>query len=159
IKQYIAWTTVLSGCKQYGDVERAKRILEYIKHLPSANVLMANIYATMGFWDEHAEVRTFMNKKKLKKIPGISCVKIGYEYHTFLVEDRRSTQEMIDNLHELRTAITKKYGYVPDESCILKDIRSYEKKVDHLWQHSEKLALSLALLKTEGEILITKNLR
>jgi pentatricopeptide repeat protein len=154
-----AWTAVLAGCKLYNDHERGKRILKYISHLPASHTLMANIYASMGKWDEHAEIKTFMNTNRISKIPGLSIVLIKGREHRFKVEDKQVNPEMIAYLKRVREQISKKYGYVPDESCILKEIPTLEAKVDHLWQHAEKLALSLAILETTGNILITKNLR
>jgi pentatricopeptide repeat protein len=154
-----AWTAVLAGCKLYNDHERGKRILESINYLPASHILMANIYASMGKWDEHADIKTFMNTNRISKIPGLSMVLINGKEHRLKVEDKQTTSEMIAYLKQAREQITKRYGYVPDKSCILKKIPTFEAKVDHLWQHAEKLALSLAILETTGNILITKNLR
>ncbi len=155
---HIAWITVLSGCKLFNDAERGARIMKHIKMLPAANILLANIYASMNKWDEHAQVRTFIDANKLEKVAGESYVKIGNKLHRFTVEDKKATQAARQKLAELKQEISK-YGCVPDTSCVLKPLASFDEKVKHLWEHSERLALGTALVANESKILITKNLR
>ena len=56
--------------------------------------------------------------------------------------------------------MVKEAGYVPDISYSLQDIDD-EQKEDHIWKHSERLALAYGLINTpEGsDLQIFKNLR
>ncbi len=159
-KADVAWISVLSGCKQYADYKRGERIMKYVTHLPTSHVLMGNIYAGMSQWEKRAGEREFMEEKKLYRVPGQSMVEVNGEFYTYVVEDSSATEEMKTLLKQLRANIIEQFGYKADIACILKKITSFDAKVEHLWQHSEKLALAKALLETNsGEILITKNLK
>ncbi len=159
---FIAWKAILAGCKQYNDVQRSlyvsQQLQKYAPNDTSTHVLMANIYATAGMKKERDAIRRMIDERGLKKIPGVSYVKLGKEYHKFYVEDKNASKEVVEYLDQLRTSI-KKYNYVPDTSCVLRDFATEEERVIHLWRHSEKLALATALLHHSDEVFITKNLR
>ena len=54
----------------------------------------------------------------------------------------------------------EKVGYVPDRSCVLKNVEEEDKDL-FLYNHSERLAITFALLNTEpgSTIHLVKNLR
>ncbi len=162
-KVAIAWTAVLGGCKLYGDMNRAERVILHIKNQPAAQILMANIYASLEMWDERNEIREILNMGRLEKIPGISYGRSseGSAFVPFYVEDPNvlADKEVMDYLTYLRNSLQEQYGYVVDVSCVLRYFETHEEKVMHLWSHSEKLALAVALLRTKGKVYITKNLR
>ena len=82
------WGALLGACRIHGDLDLAELVAERLYQLEpetvSFYVLMANIYAEAGRWDDVAQMRKLMEERKLKKIPGQSLVNINRRFHTFL---------------------------------------------------------------------------
>ena len=102
-----------------------------------------------------------MRKKGIRKTPGCSSIVINGVSHTFLVKDRShpETTEIYLMLNQM-TQKLKLAGYVAETSEVLVNIDELDKE-DSVSLHSERLAISYGLLKTQpgAKILILKNLR
>ncbi|PKI41153.1 hypothetical protein CRG98_038438 [Punica granatum] len=87
----IIWEVLLSSCRIHGNVILAKRVAEELHRLDPQNsspyVLLANIYASQGRWDEARAVRELMDSKKVAKNPGYSWIDIKSGDQTFLEDD------------------------------------------------------------------------
>jgi pentatricopeptide repeat protein len=153
----IAWTAILGACKLYNNVALAEKATKLLEHDLSSYVMMGNIYASQGMWHEQRQIRSTMEARRFTKIQGMATIQIGQRFFSYIVEDSTATNE-IAYLKQLREAITL-IGYEPNISCVVKELPSYQAKVEHLWQHCEKLALAAGLLYTPTKINITKNLR
>jgi pentatricopeptide repeat protein len=161
----ISWTALLGSCRTHGDVKRAERIADIILKLNPQDaptyVLLSNIYASVGRFDDVKRVRTLMEKNGVKKIPGMTWIEVDGEIHSFVVHDKshKNTDEIYEKLEWLISEM-KKVGYIPDTSFILHDVEEEDKK-ELICYHSEKLAISFGLLKLppHSNIIITKNLR
>ncbi|GLT37956.1 hypothetical protein SLA2020_122350 [Shorea laevis] len=72
------WGTLLSSCRTHGDVELAELAAKELINLEPLNsgnyVLLSNIYAEEGKWDEVEKVRVLMRIKSVKKAPGQSAM-------------------------------------------------------------------------------------
>ncbi|XP_010544194.1 PREDICTED: pentatricopeptide repeat-containing protein At1g09190 [Tarenaya hassleriana] len=72
------WGSLLSACRSHGDVELAEIAameLVRIEPLNSGNyVLLSNLYAEEGRWEDVEKVRTLMKQKCLRKSAGQSTV-------------------------------------------------------------------------------------
>ncbi|KAL4181688.1 hypothetical protein AMTRI_Chr12g238620 [Amborella trichopoda] len=72
------WWALLSACRAHGDVRlgeiAASNLMEMEPENPAVYVLLSNIYAGAGRWDEAAEVRGLMTEKGVVKEPGCSWV-------------------------------------------------------------------------------------
>ncbi|WOG82810.1 hypothetical protein DCAR_0101978 [Daucus carota subsp. sativus] len=72
------WGSLLNACRQFDDIELAVlAVKELIKVEPcnSGNyVLLSNLYAEKGLWDEVENIRLLMKKNSLQKEPGQSIV-------------------------------------------------------------------------------------
>ncbi|KAB1224764.1 hypothetical protein CJ030_MR1G028614 [Morella rubra] len=72
------WGSLLSACRTYGDVELAELAAKELINLETWNsgnyVLLSNIYAEEGRWDEVEKVRVLMKDKCVKKAPGQSVI-------------------------------------------------------------------------------------
>ncbi|KAE8718921.1 hypothetical protein F3Y22_tig00109987pilonHSYRG00235 [Hibiscus syriacus] len=66
----------------------AKRLLELEPENPGVYVLLSNIYAGAGRWDDVARIRTFLNNKGMKNVPGCSSIEVDRVVHEFLVSDK-----------------------------------------------------------------------
>ncbi|CAA7056023.1 unnamed protein product [Microthlaspi erraticum] len=162
------WGALLGACRVHSETEigllAADKLLQLAPENSGHYVLLSNIFAKAGKWEEVTNIRYLMKSKGLKKNPGASNVEVKGEIHTFLVGDRSHPQS--DEIYrELDVLVTKmkELGYVPDSESALHDVEEEDKET-HLAVHSEKLAIVFALMNTEGEeesnaIRITKNLR
>ncbi|KAG0494959.1 hypothetical protein HPP92_005953 [Vanilla planifolia] len=157
------WGALLGACRMHKKIDIARLAAEKLFDLDPDNsghyILMANIYSLFGMWKEADGIRELMKCRGVKKEPGVSWIRINNEVHTFHAGDQTHplADEIYRNLRVL-TAIMKKLGYVPDVGSVLRSVNDSE---EHLLQHSERLALSLGLIKLHESsvIRIFKNLR
>jgi pentatricopeptide repeat protein len=72
------WGSLLSACRSHGDVKLAEvAAMELVKIEPgnSGNyVLLSNLYAEEGRWQDVEKVRTLMKKNRLRKSTGQSTI-------------------------------------------------------------------------------------
>ncbi|KAK9670103.1 hypothetical protein RND81_13G177600 [Saponaria officinalis] len=75
------WGSLLSACAKCGDVEIAERVVEEILALDCDNhgvrVVLSNMYAEAGRWEDVLRLRKTMKEGKLKKVAGWSSVDCG----------------------------------------------------------------------------------
>lgn len=161
----VIWGSLLSACRVYKNVKLGEYAAEQLFKLEPQRagpyILLSNIYASVGRWDEVTKVRNQMKYKGVKKEPGCSWVELGNKVHTFLSEDRShpQTEEIYALIEELAGKM-KAAGYVPDMNFALHDVEE-ENKEESLLYHSEKLAVAFSLLKAPARAVIRvyKNLR
>ncbi|TKY52296.1 Pentatricopeptide repeat-containing protein [Spatholobus suberectus] len=71
------WGALLSACRTYGDREIAETAAKELVRLEPWNsgnfVLLSNVYAEEGRWDEVEKVRVLMRGGGVKKVPGQSA--------------------------------------------------------------------------------------
>ncbi|KAG1370115.1 pentatricopeptide repeat-containing protein [Cocos nucifera] len=69
---------LLTACKNYGNIEIAERVVQEIIKLEPDNhgvyVVLSNMHAEVGKWQDVVRLRKVMRYGGLKKIPGWSCV-------------------------------------------------------------------------------------
>ncbi|KAK7411296.1 hypothetical protein VNO78_02729 [Psophocarpus tetragonolobus] len=159
------WSSLLSSCRNYGDLkigeEVSKKLLELEPNKAENYVLLSNLYAGSGKWDEVRKVRQRMKEIGLHKDAGCSWIEIGGKVYRFLVSDGSLLESK--KIQQTWTKLEKKIskiGYKPDTSCVLHELEEQE-KIKLLKSHSEKLAISFGLLNTaKGTTLrVCKNLR
>jgi len=162
----VTWTTLLGACRIHKDVERAERVAQHIIKLDpkdaSVYVLLSNIYIQSGNMNKAEELRILMEKKAIKKIPGISTVEVNGKVYEFISDDNLHLN--IKEIHEELQLLTEEMieaGYDPDTSWVTRDVENEEEKKELLCRHSEKLAMTWAMMNTAAgtTIRITKNLR
>ncbi|KAI8522963.1 hypothetical protein RHMOL_Rhmol13G0037800 [Rhododendron molle] len=160
------WRALLGACrvhfnKKLGEIA-AQKLLELDPESPRNYVLVYNVFAATGRWDDVAEVRMRMKGKQLKKDPACCWIEVGNQVHTFIARDRSHPQsdEIYEKLREIIELLEREGGYVAQTKFVLHNVEEKE-KVKMLHGHSERLAIAYALLGTpEGTpIRITKNLR
>ncbi|RAL46372.1 hypothetical protein DM860_015365 [Cuscuta australis] len=159
------WGSLLSACRTYNDMDigiiAADNLFKLAPRQSGYYVLLSNIYAIARRWQDVTKIRTLMNEKGIKKIPGVSNVELNNQVHTFLAGDRCHPQsgKIYEELDILIGKI-KDIGYVPVTDGTLHDVEEEDKEY-HLVVHSEKLAIAFAMLNTDAgtPIRITKNIR
>lgn len=81
------WGALLGACRIHGNLEMAELVAAHLFQLDPQTVtyyvLMSNIYAEAGRWDDVARLRELMNERELKKIAGRSLVEINRRFHKF----------------------------------------------------------------------------
>lgn len=160
-----AWSSLLGACRIHQDVEigeiAAKNLLQLEPNVASHYVLLSNIYSSARLWDKATEVRKTMKEMGVRKEPGCSWIEFGEEVHKFIAGDVSHPQSKeLHGFLETLSERMRKEGYVPDTSCVLRNVDEEEKE-NLLCGHSEKLAIAFGILNTPPgtTIRIAKNLR
>lgn len=156
---------LLGACRIHMNVNLGERVAERLFELEPLNsstyVLLSNIYAVAGRWDDVGKVRMIMKARGVIKKAGCSWVKIKNKVHVFQEGDIMHPQmeKIYSALHELERQM-REVGYVPDTNFVLHDVEEQQKE-QSLSQHSEKLAIAFGLISTPPGtmIRIMKNLR
>ncbi|KAK7307922.1 hypothetical protein VNO77_41405 [Canavalia gladiata] len=72
----VVWEVVLSSCRIHSNLSLAKRAAEELHRLDPQNsasyVLLANMYSSLGRWDDACVVRDLMSDNQVRKDPGYS---------------------------------------------------------------------------------------
>ncbi|KAI3817708.1 hypothetical protein L1987_11506 [Smallanthus sonchifolius] len=159
------WGALLGACRMHKNMElgacAAEHVFELDPYDSGPHILLYNIYASAGKWNEASKVRKFMKEIGVKKEPACSWVEIENSVHMFVANDENHPmQNEINRMWRKISEKIKEIGYVPDTSHVLLYVDEQEREVK-LQYHSEKLALAFALLKTPpgSTIRIKKNIR
>lgn len=160
------WGALLGACRVHRNPEVAEIAAKHLFGLEPNGignyVLLSNIYASAGRWKDVSRVRKLIRAKGLTKTPSRSSFEdengVLHEFYsddTTHPKSREIKQELLHLLNRLRLQ-----GYQPILSSASYDVSDEEKK-RILLTHSEKLALTYALLTTNAgcAIRIIKNLR
>lgn len=162
---HIIWSSLLNGCKIHGNFEVGEKVAQTLLHFGDIDagiyVLISNLYASVGKWEEAARVKAKMKESGVEKEPGCSLVEVNNEIHEFIVGDIRHPQRkaIYRKLEELERLL-RSQGYSPATDVVLQDIDDHDKD----WAlaiHSERLAICYGLISTEpcSTIRVMKNLR
>ncbi|XP_061361675.1 pentatricopeptide repeat-containing protein At2g13600-like [Gastrolobium bilobum] len=83
--------SMLSACRLHGNMvigERlAKQLLEVQPVTTSPYVLLSNLYASDGMWNDVTNARKMLKGSGLRKEPGYSLVEVKGNYEKFTIED------------------------------------------------------------------------
>ncbi|XP_010242885.1 PREDICTED: pentatricopeptide repeat-containing protein At3g24000, mitochondrial [Nelumbo nucifera] len=161
----LVWRSLLASCRTHGNLElgkiAAKNLLKLDPSDDSAYVLLSNVCATSGMWEDVEDVRRTMKLNNIKKQPACSWTRLKNKVTSFGMGDQSHPQarQIYLKLKELKKII-KEAGYIPETNFALHDTDE-EQKEHNLWNHSEKLALAFGLINTpeNSTIRIFKNLR
>ncbi|XP_042510755.1 pentatricopeptide repeat-containing protein At2g37320 [Macadamia integrifolia] len=92
----IIWGSLLSSSRLHGNVwvgiQAAESRLLLEPGCAATHVQLANLYASVGYWDEAARVRKLMKDRGLKSNPGYSWIEIGTEVYRFKAEDKSNAR-------------------------------------------------------------------
>ncbi|XP_018498716.2 pentatricopeptide repeat-containing protein At3g62890-like [Pyrus x bretschneideri] len=159
------WGALIGACKKHGDHDRGERIgrklIELEPDHDGFHVLLSNICASKGNWDDVHEIRGIMMQNGVVKTPGCSMIEADGVVHEFLAGDKKHPRiKEIDAMLDEIAKRLKKEGYAPDTNEVSFDIDDEEKETA-LSRHSEKLAIAFGLIAISppSPIRIMKNLR
>ena len=159
------WGALLGACRMHKNAKIGQYAADHVFELDPEDtgppVLLYNIYASTGQWDDAARVRKMMKATGVKKEPACSWVEIENSVHMFVADDSThpKSEEIYRMWEEVNTRI-KKAGYVPNTDYVLLHIKEQERETK-LQYHSEKIALAFALINMPAgaTIRIMKNIR
>ncbi|MED6134251.1 hypothetical protein PIB30_035216 [Stylosanthes scabra] len=157
---------LFGDCRMHGKPKLGKIVAEKLFELDPGDsgnhVILSNMLASAGRWEDTTLIRKEMKEIGIKKNVGYSWISVKNKVHVFQAKDNSheknfEIQAMLDKLR----GEMKKAGYVPDTNLSLFDLEEEEEKASEVWYHSEKIALAFGLiaLPPGGPIQITKNLR
>ncbi|KAJ9550259.1 hypothetical protein OSB04_014304 [Centaurea solstitialis] len=92
------WGALLGACKKHGANEMGERVgrklIELQPDHDGFHVLLSNIYASKGSWDDVAEIRGTMIQQGVVKMPGCSIMEANGVVHEFLAGIRHTHEFM-----------------------------------------------------------------
>ncbi|KAK3000381.1 hypothetical protein RJ639_022336 [Escallonia herrerae] len=160
----MSWKSLLGGCSIHRNFElgkvAAEKLLELDPQDTAAYILLFNLHASSGNWQEAADVRKLMAERDLRKEVSCSWITVEGKVHRFVVGDRHhpQTQEIYSKLKELKYSRSSSQDVVLSEEDVLHNLP--ERKAQ-LLDHSERLAIAFGLISTpcNASIVVFKNLR
>ncbi|KAL3531873.1 hypothetical protein ACH5RR_005394 [Cinchona calisaya] len=103
----VLWGSLLSSSRLHGNVwvgiDAAENRLVLEPSCAATHLQLANLYASVGYWDEAARIRKLMKVKGLKTDPGCSWIEIKNGVFQFRAEDRSNSSftEILDTVDSL----------------------------------------------------------
>lgn len=160
------WGALMSSCLMHNNVgvgERVgKKLIELEPDDGGRYVVLFNLYAVNGLWEDAKALRKMMEERGAKKETGLSFIEWNGLVHEFRSGDTRhpQTRQIYALLEDMEQRL-QLIGYVKDTSQVLMDMDDKEDKGNTLSYHSERLALAFGILNTPRHmpIRIVKNLR
>ncbi|XP_057870136.2 pentatricopeptide repeat-containing protein At2g13600 [Cryptomeria japonica] len=96
IPDVVVWVSLLGSCRSHKNIKigelAATPLLELDPKCVACYVLLSNIYAQVGRWDDVHKLRNLMKDRKIQKIPGCSWIEVHKMVHVFCVGDRSHSQ-------------------------------------------------------------------
>ena len=160
----LSWKSLLGGCWSHRNLEigmiAAERVLQLDPLGTATYVIMFNLYASAGKWDEAAQFRKMMAERNLRKEVSCSWIIVKGKVHRFVVGDRHhpQTEQIYTKLKQLNFAVKK------GEECLLNEedaLCDFTERKEQLLDHSERLAIAYVLICTAADtpIMVYKNTR
>ncbi|KAD2804065.1 hypothetical protein E3N88_37442 [Mikania micrantha] len=162
----MSWKCLLGGCSIHKNLILGKIASENVLLLDpkdtSAYVLMFNLYASFGQWEEAGLVRKMMSLRNLRKEVSCSWMYVNGKVHSFAVGDRHHSQ-----VNEIYSKL-KEFEYLKNDNQEVSLSEEEEQGEDvflerkeQFLDHSERLAIAYGLISTSkgSPITIFKNLR
>ncbi|XP_010922370.1 pentatricopeptide repeat-containing protein At4g21065 [Elaeis guineensis] len=163
----IVWRTLLGACRAHRNVQIGELAMKEIQRREPRHhgdhVLLSNIYASVGRWEDVAYVRRAMKRMGISKEPGCSIIVVDGRIYSFVVEDasHRHSEEVRAALERMARRL-REAGHVPDTREVVARVEGgEEEREEKLVHHSEKVAVAFGLIRTvPGTTLrVVKNLR
>ncbi|XP_068652773.1 pentatricopeptide repeat-containing protein At5g66520-like [Aristolochia californica] len=103
----VMWGALLNGCMMHKNLvlgeEVGRCLIELEPQHSGRYVLLANIYASLGKWEDVMSVRKMMRERRVAVAPGCSFIEINGCVHRFFADDKShaQSQEVYKMLDEL----------------------------------------------------------
>ncbi|KAG9452911.1 hypothetical protein H6P81_005815 [Aristolochia fimbriata] len=128
------WGSLLGACRIHGEYELGKMVAEHLfemedigKGVAGYHVLLSNMHAEEGKWENVDRVRQVMREKGLSKEIGCSWIEVGGLVHTFVSRDQKhpKCEQIYSTLEDLVTVMSSSgnnCGVGFHESSVLENI-------------------------------------
>uniref|UniRef100_A0A2P2P0U3 DYW domain-containing protein n=1 Tax=Rhizophora mucronata TaxID=61149 RepID=A0A2P2P0U3_RHIMU len=157
------WGALLNACRLHQQVQLGELAARHIFKEDTKSIgyyiLLCNLYADSGKWDEFAKVRRTMKEEGLILDPGCSWVEVKGKVHAFLSGDIfhpqiKEINVVLEGFYEKMKAA----GFRGQECSYLDEVENA--KADIFCGHSERQAIAFGLISTAPgmPIWVTKNL-
>ncbi|XVE79227.1 hypothetical protein DITRI_Ditri14bG0040900 [Diplodiscus trichospermus] len=118
------WAALLGACRIHGDEIRGRRAAKKLIELEPLNsspyVLLSNIYAATGNWDEVNALRKAMREKRVQKFPGCSWIVVGRKKNLFVAGDKSHPKaDVIEDILKHLVLLMTEDGYAPEVDLLL----------------------------------------
>lgn len=140
----IAWTSLLTSCKTYGNVEVGKKCFDEVIRLDptaaSGYVLMSNIYSDIHMGNNVDKIQDGTVSAFAQKKPGVAWIEINQTYHEFVVGGNGCLDSC--EIHEKiksSSRLIRVDGYVPQLGLILAPVVGEDNEGTYC-EHLKKLA-------------------
>ncbi|KAL5990066.1 hypothetical protein ACLOJK_010963 [Asimina triloba] len=91
------WGSLLGACSRFGNLEMAEYAAKNLRELDptdtSCYVVLCNMYAAIGRWEDATKLRKQMRDEGMKKLPGCSSIEVNGFVHEFHVGDGKDDLE------------------------------------------------------------------
>ncbi|EEF41109.1 pentatricopeptide repeat-containing protein, putative [Ricinus communis] len=146
------WGSLLTASRNKNNIALAELAAKHIFSLEHDNtgcyVLLSNMYAEAGRWEDVEQIKTLMKKKGIVKTVSCCMVETNGKSHKFINQDKSHSQ--INMIYDVLDIIMKKIGkdaYVHSVSKFrLVDLMN--KRKNSPANHSVKLAICFGLIST-----------
>ncbi|KAJ4961929.1 hypothetical protein NE237_021839 [Protea cynaroides] len=104
----IAWRALLNACCHHRETQLAECAAEQIMRLErhsGAYILLSNMYAAAGKYEDAKRIRKMMGNKGVEKTPGCSSIEINGFVHEFVAGEK--THLHMEEIHELLQKMNK----------------------------------------------------
>ncbi|KAF9587272.1 hypothetical protein IFM89_039519 [Coptis chinensis] len=114
---WVVWGALLSACWSRMNIEVGKTVAERMFALDpkqiSSQVILSNIYAGVGKWEEVLKVRKRLRGMKVKKDPAHSWIEVDNTVNVFCVEDgtHPHCSEIYATLEDLTTIVISSFDF------------------------------------------------
>jgi hypothetical protein len=92
----VIWRTLLSACKNQENFNIGKPVVDHLIGLdscnPSSYVLLSNMFAGRGMWNDVSRVRMMLKERNQKKNLGYSWIKLEGTVNEFFVQGKSHPQ-------------------------------------------------------------------
>lgn len=128
------WSALLNSCRMYKSTSVAEETAIHISQMNSemtgSYMLLSNIYAASGRWEESARVRTAAKTKGLKKIPGQSWIEVRKKVYMFSSGSPvQAGLELVYGILEELALQMESESYAPDDSSVERNVSDGEMNI------------------------------
>lgn len=117
----VGWIALLNNCKTYGNVELGSRcfvrVLDVDDRLGSVFVLMSNIFANAGFWDDVGKIQALRKSSVAWRKPGMAFIEVEGKVTKFTVGENSPSAVIYEKMRRLSPQL-RQFG-VPEVSVVL----------------------------------------
>ncbi|OVA12147.1 Pentatricopeptide repeat [Macleaya cordata] len=110
-EEAIAWRALLSSCCNHGEAQlaevAAERLFQLERH-SGVYVLLSNMYAGSGKYDDAKRIRKKMKDRGVEKTPGCSSIEVNGVVHEFIAGE--STHPQMEEIYRLLKKMNEQLG-------------------------------------------------